>query len=101
MGAELLIEDDRQKAGPGPASGNDMEGRGRLADRLAVAATELLPYGLDHLPLPRDRLQGSGDVFAELTQARPAAALARARRIDHHAFSRQMLGKGRPDLGAL
>ena len=40
----------------GEASRRHMEGRGRLADLLAIAAGELLAHMLDHLPLPRDHL---------------------------------------------
>ena len=39
---ELLEQDHRQQAGTGPAAGQDMEWRRRLADLLAVAAGELL-----------------------------------------------------------
>ena len=51
-----------------------MEGRGRLGDRLAGAAGELLPHVLDHLPGTRHQLQRLGDVLAELGQASRATA---------------------------
>src|SRR3989442_11650927 len=35
---------------------------------LAVPACELLAHVLDHLPLPRDRLQRLGDGFAERSE---------------------------------
>ena len=76
-----------------------MEGRRRLADRFAVAAGERLSHRLDDLPLARDRLEGGGDVFAQLAQPGPAAALTGARRIEHDPLTRQMLGEGRPRIG--
>ena len=50
MLAELLEQHHRQQAWPGPAAGDHMERRRRLADLLAVAAGELLADVLDHLP---------------------------------------------------
>src|ERR1019366_10490398 len=95
------VEDHRQEAWARPSTGDDVEGRGRLADLLAVATGELLAYGLDHLPLPGDRLQGAGHVLAELAKPAAAAARTRRRRIDHHARSGQMIGKGGPRLRTL
>jgi hypothetical protein len=60
---KLLERDHRQQVRPGPAARYDMEGGGCLADGLAVAAGELLPHVLDHLPLPRDDLQRLGDIL--------------------------------------
>ena len=94
MLAELFESDHRQEARPRPAARNDVERRRRLADLLAVPAGELLPHGLDHFPLARNRLQGLGHVLAELAQPRAAAAGAGCRRLDHHALARQMLGEG-------
>ena len=94
MLAELLEQDHRQQAGPGPASGDHVERRRRLADLLTVAAAELLPHGLDHLPGSWNHLQGLGHVLAQFAQARAAAAAARARRGDHHPLARQMLREG-------
>ena len=53
MLAELLEQDLRQQSWPGAAARDHMEGRGRLADPLAVPAGELLAHMLDHLPLAR------------------------------------------------
>jgi hypothetical protein len=77
-----------------------MERRRHLADLLAIAAGELLPYRLDHLPLARHYFQRARHVLAELAQAVAAAALASRRRLDHHPLARQMLGEGLA-LGAL
>src|SRR4051812_26244556 len=71
-----------------------------LADLLAIAAGELLPHCLDHLPLTRHHFQRPGHVLAELAQAVAAAALASRRWIDHHALAWQMLREGLA-LGAL
>ena len=68
MLAKLLEQDHRQKTGSGPAAGDHMERRRRLADLLAVPASELLADVLDHLPLARDHLQRLGDVFAQFAQ---------------------------------
>ena len=73
-----------------------MERRRRLRDLLAVPAGELLPHGLDHFPLTRRRLQRLRHIFAELAQARAAAAGAARRRLDHDALARQMFGEGIP-----
>src|SRR6056297_1519427 len=66
MLSELLEEDRRQEVRAGPSARGGMERRRRLADRLAMAAGELLADGLDHLPLPRDDLERLGDVFPHL-----------------------------------
>ena len=100
MLAELLEGDHRQQTRPRPSARNDMERRRRLADLLAVPAGELLPHGLDHLPLTRRRFQRPRHVLAELAQALAAAASAGRRRFDHHALARQMLGE-RVALGSL
>ena len=71
-----------------------MERGRRLADLLAVPATELLPHRLDHFPLPRHAFQGAGHVFAEFAQALTAAAFAARGRIDHHPLARKVLGEG-------
>ena len=89
----LLEQDHRQQARAGPAAGDHMERRRRLADLLAVAAGELLADVLDHLPLPRDHLQRLGDILAQLAQPRAAAALAAQRARLDHPLARQMLGK--------
>ena len=92
--AELLEQDHRQQARTGPAAGDDVERRRRLADLLAVAAGDLLAHVLDHLPLARDHLQRLGDVLAELAQPRTAAACAGRRSGHDHPLARQMLGEG-------
>jgi hypothetical protein len=93
MLSELLEQNHREQVGAGPATGNDMEGGRCLGDGLAVAAAELLAHMLDHLPLPRDRLQRLGDILAQLRE--PCAAAARARGGTRHddALTRQMIGK--------
>jgi hypothetical protein len=93
MLAVLLEQDHCQQAGAGPAARHDVERRRRLIDALAVAARELLPHMLDHLPLAGNHLQRLGDVLAQLGQA-PAAAARTGRRAGHdHPLARQMLGE--------
>lgn len=70
-----------------------MEGRWRLGDLLAFAAGELLPHGLNDLPLTRDDLQGLGDILAELRQLGRAAAGAVCRSSDDETLAREMLGE--------
>ena len=91
--AELLEQDHGQQVRPGKAARRHMEGRGRLRDRLATPARELLTHCLDHLPPPRDDLERLGDVLTQPGQLRrPAAGTALWRR-DHHALAGQMIGK--------
>src|SRR5205085_9036694 len=81
---KLLEQDHRQKTGTGPTARDHMERGRRLADLLAVPASELLPDMLDHFPLARDGFQRLGESFAQLTQSPAAAAHAAARsRHDH------------------
>ncbi len=94
MLTELLEHDHRQQARTSPATGDNMEGSRRLGDLLAIPAGELLPYGLDDLPLTGRRLQSLGHVLAELAQPVAATAAANLRGLNHHAFTRQMLGEG-------
>ncbi len=94
MLAELLEQDHRQQVGAGPAARRHVEGRGRLGDRLAVPAGELLADVLDHLPLARDHLQRLGDVLAQLGQASAAATAAGRRRRLDDALTRQVLREG-------
>jgi hypothetical protein len=94
MLAELFEHDHRQQARPGPTARRRMERRRGLRDLLAVAAGELFPDGLDHLPLPRHHFERFGDVFAHLHDAVRAATGAAGRRFDHHALARQMPWEG-------
>ena len=64
MLTKFLEHQHRQQAGTYKTAGNDMERRRRLADVLAITAGELLADVLDHLPLPRDDLQGLGRIFS-------------------------------------
>lgn len=100
MLAELLERDHGQQARPGPSPGDRTERRRGLADLLAVAAGELLPNRLDHLPLARHHFQRPRHVLAEFAQAIAAAAFTSGRRIDHHPLARKVLGEGLA-LGAL
>ena len=91
---ELLEQDHRQQAGAGPTAGQHVKGGRRLADRLAVAAAELLADMLDHFPLPRDHFQRLGDVLAEFAQPGVAAARALRRRRLDHPLARQVRREG-------
>ena len=93
MLAELLEHDHGQQARPRPSPCNDMERRRCLRDLLTVAAGELLPDRLDHLPTTRLRFQGSRHVFAELAQTIAATALTRRRRFDHHTLAGKVIGE--------
>src|SRR5258705_2083861 len=97
---ELLEHDHGQQAGTGPSSCYGMEWRRRLADRLAVAAAELLPHRLHHFPLTGRTFQRLRHILAELAQPIAAAALASLWWIDHQPLARQMVRKGLA-LGAL
>src|ERR1700732_3980454 len=89
----LLEQDHRQQARARPAAGDHVKRRRRLADLLAVAASELLADVLDHLPLPRDHLQRLGNILAPLAQPSTAATLAgRGAGLDNP-LARQVLGK--------
>jgi hypothetical protein len=93
MLTELLEHDHGQEAGPRPSPRDDMEWRRRLRDLLTVATGELLPHGLDHLPLPGDRFQRAGHILAKFAQAMAATALTRRRCLDHHALAGKMIGE--------
>src|SRR5882672_10693603 len=56
------------------AARDHMEGRRRLRDRLARPAAELLAHVLGHEPLPRDDIEGFGDILPDLRELRAAAA---------------------------
>ena len=75
MLTKLLEQDHGQEARTGPAPRDDMEGRWRLADLLAILAGEFLPDRLDKRPLPRDRFQSLGHVLAEFSEPRAAATV--------------------------
>lgn len=94
MLGELLAQDHRQKAGPGKASRRHMQGCWRLRNLLAFAAGELLPHGLNDLPLTRDDLQGLGDILTELRQLCRAAVGTTGWGGDNDTFARQVLAKG-------
>ena len=100
MLAELLEHQHGQQARASPSPGDRMERRRRRADLLAVAAGELLPDRLDHLPLARHHFERPRHVLAELAQAIAAAAFTSGRRIDHHPLARKVLREGLA-LGAL
>src|SRR3954469_19705209 len=90
----LLEQDHRQQTWAGPAARDHMKGGRRLADLLAVTASKFLADVLDHLPAPRDPLQGLGDVLAQFAQSWAATAQAVCwPRLDH-ALARQMVGEG-------
>ncbi len=93
MLAEFFEHDHGQQAGPRPATRRWVERRRRLADRLAIAAGELLPHVLDHLPAAGNDLERLGDVLTQLTKPRAATAQAGGRRWLDHALARQMLGE--------
>ncbi len=80
---ELLEQDHRQQVRPRPSARGRVEGCRRLTDLLAIAAGELLPHGLDHLPLARDHLKRLRHVFAHLHDAGRTAAGAGGGRFDH------------------
>ena len=91
MLAKFLEQHHRQQAGSGPAPRDHVERRRRLADLLAVPATELLADVLDHLPGFRDHLQRLGDVLAEPGQPRSAATGTSRRSRHNYPLPRQML----------
>lgn len=93
MLAELLEHDHGQEARAGPSPGG-VEWRRRLADLLAIAAGELLPNRLDHLPLSRHHFQRARHILAELAKAIAAATFTDRRSLDHRPFPWQMLGEG-------
>jgi hypothetical protein len=86
----LLEQDHRQQAGPDPGAGDDMIGCRWLGDLGAVAAGELLAYGLPHEPAARDDVEGFGDDFPHLGEAAAAAARATRRRRYHDPLARQV-----------
>lgn len=91
---EFLVRDHRQQAGAGEGAGDDMERRGRLADRLAITASEFFPHILEHLVLAGRALQCLGHRLAQLGQARSAAACAGIGPRQHDPLARQMIREG-------
>src|SRR5271168_3847211 len=92
MLAKLLKQNHRQQAGAAPAAWGHVERRGRLADRLAVTAGELLPHVLDHFPTARDHFQRLRHILAQVDEALTAAAQAAARWWLDDPLARQMRG---------
>lgn len=90
MLAEFLEQDRGQEVRLGKAARRDVEGRGRLRDRLAGPAREALAHGLDHLPGPRDHLQRLRDVLAELRQLGRTTAGAALRGRNENPLAREM-----------
>jgi|GEM_PF-1374981 len=90
MQGELVVQHHGQKVRADMAAGNHMERRRSFGDPLAIAAGKLLPDVLDDLPLPRDYLQGLGDVLANLGEPDRAAARACGRSRHDHPLSRQV-----------
>jgi hypothetical protein len=96
---ELLEQNHRQQLRSGKPTRRHMERCGRLGNRLAIPARELLAHCLDHLPLARNHLQRLSDVLAQLRQLLRSTAGTALRRRDHHALAWQMSRKrfaGRP-----
>ena len=90
MLAILLEQHHGQEAWAGEATRKHVERRRRLADRLAVPASELLANVLHDLPLAGDHLQRLADILAEPGEPRRAAAAARRRARHHDPLARQM-----------
>ena len=64
--SELLEQQHRKETGTEQSARRDMERCRWLSDLLAIPARELLPDGLDHLPLAGDDLERLGDIFTQL-----------------------------------
>lgn len=71
-----------------------MERRRRLADLLAIAASELLAHGLDDLEPARDLLQRLGYILAELRKARPTATGAGRWRLNDDSLAFDVVRPG-------
>src|SRR3990170_5291136 len=91
--SELLEQQHRQEAGAEQSAGRDMERCRGLGDLLAIPARELLPDGLDHLPLAGDDLERLGDILTQLAQTIGTTARAGLWRGDDDAVARQMIGQ--------
>ena len=89
--AELPEHDLGEETGPGATAVDRVKGCGFLRDRLAGPAREALAHMLDDPPACRDTLERLGDVLAELTERRSAAARTVLRSRMHDAVTREML----------
>ena len=85
-----------RRLGPAHPRADGMEWRRRLADLLAIAAGELLPDRLDHLPLAWHYFQRARHVLGELAKAIAAATFTSRRSFDHHPLPGKVLGEGPP-----
>ncbi len=97
MHAELVEQDRRQQRRADQTARRGVKRRGRLADLLAVATSELLAHRLDQFKPARDLLQRLGHVFADLGQPQSAAARASLRRLDDDALALDILRPGFAD----
>jgi hypothetical protein len=73
-----------------------MERRGRLRDRLAGPAAELVAHMLGHEPLSRNDIDGLGDILPHLRQLIAAAAWTGGRHRVNDARARQVIRKVAP-----
>jgi len=73
MLAELAVQDRRQQVRTSAATGDWMERRRRLRDRLAGPAREFFPHRLNDLVAARDALKRLGDSLTELGKLAAAA----------------------------
>ena len=97
MLGEFLEQDHSQKVRASKAVRRHMEGCWWLRNLLALAAGELLPDGLNDLPLTRDDLQCLCDFLTELLQLRRAAAGAVCRSSKTARSRGRCSGKGLRD----
>lgn len=91
--AVLLEKQAGQQVRAGKSPRQHVEWRGRLGDRFAGPAGEVLPDVLQHLPRARHHLQPLGDVLTELGQPGRAAAGAGARTGHEGPLAQQVRGK--------
>src|SRR6202034_424065 len=89
MLSEFGMHDRRQQVRARAATGDRMEWRRRLRDRLARAAGELLSHRLDHFVAARDALQRLGDRLAQFDEL-AATAWAACRSWQHDALAREI-----------
>ena len=86
----LLEQDHGEQTRPGKAARQHGERCRRLADLLAVPASELLAHSLHDLPLPRHHFEPLGHVLTELGEPVRATAATGPRAGHDHALARQM-----------